>query len=267
MIDIMDDMAGAQRPFRVVAAVACHGRLPLLEHTIRRLYVKNGCYKVIVSGDGPEEKKLCESLGAVWTPRRNKPLGLKWNSAFEVAKDYNPDAVLFVGSSDWICSDWISIMRPYVEQYGFAGVPGCSLADIAETVRVCHWPGYDGYRAERADETIGIGRMLSRRLCEAMDWLPFDSALDNSLDRSMKDRAAKFGFTDYMVMDSRLNALSLSTPLWLNKHRFEMHWLNQIPSEKEADPEGWIKLNFPEAIELHKNLYDRTKELLRNISR
>lgn len=267
MIDAFDDLGTAKPPYRVVACLAVHGRLPLLEQTIRRLYVKNGCAKVICSGDGPEEKNLCTSLGAVWTPRRNKPLGLKWNSAFEVAKDYNPDAVVFVGSSDWLSDNWFSVMRPYVDQYGFAGVPGCSLADIAETIRVCHWAGYDGYRVERATETIGIGRMLSRRMLHAIDWRPFDPAFDNSLDRSMKDKAAKFGFNDFMVRDSRLKALSLSTPLWINKHRFEMHWLNQIPSDKEEDPEGWINSNFPEVTGLHKNLYDRTQELLRHISR
>lgn len=260
MIDIMDDMAGAQRPYRVVAAVACHGRLPLLEHTIRRLYVKNGCEKVIVSGDGPEEKKLCESLGVVWVPHINKPLGAKWNASFYKAKEFNPDAVLFVGSSDWIADDWFSIMRPHVEQHGFAGVPGCSLADLGKTIRVCHWAGYDGYRAERASESIGIGRMLSRRMLDAIGWLPFDGTIDNSLDRSMKDRAKYVGFTDYMVRDQRLKALSLSTNLWPNKHRFSMHWddlpngSQMIPSEKEVNPEEWVRTNFPEAIRLHDTL-------------
>lgn len=265
--ELNDDLGHAKPPYRVVACLAVHGRLPLLEHTIRRLYVKNGCYKVICSGDGLKEKELCESMGAVWAPHNNKPLGAKWNASFYKAREYNPDAVVFVGSSDWLCNDWFSIMKPHVEKHGFAGVPGCSLADVAENIRVCHWSGYAGYRSDRASESIGIGRMLSRRLLDAIDWLPFDPKLDNSLDWSMKEKAAKVGFTDVMIRDERLKALSLSTPLWMNKHHFGMHWSGQIPSEKELNPEEWVRYNFPEVLELHKTLYDRAEELLRHLSR
>lgn len=252
--EVHDDYGLAPAPFKVVACLAVHGRLPLLEHTIRRLYVKNGCYKVICSGDQPEDKKLCESLGAVWVRHNNKPLGAKWNQAFMKAKDYNPDAVLFVGSSDWLSDNWITTMRPHVEQHGFAGVPGCYMADIGETIRVINWEGYKNCRPERADETIGIGRMLSRRLLDAIGWQPFSQVLDNSLDWSMKNKAKEVGFVDFMVHDQRLKALSLSTPLWKQKHRFSMHWSNEVPSYKVDDKEIWLSKFFPESLELHEKL-------------
>jgi hypothetical protein len=257
--EINDDLAHAKPPYKVIACLAVHGRLPLLEHTIRRLYLKNGCYKVICSGDGLEEKRLCESLGAVWVEHRNKPLGAKWNASFKKAKEYDPDAVLYVGSSDWISNNWISDMRPYVEKYGFAGVPGCQLADVAlkakenhepiyQEIRSVKWKGYKGYRKEREDETIGSGRMLSRRLLDAIGWLPFDPLLDNSLDRSMKDNAAKHGFVDWMIHNDNLKSLSISTNQWENKHKFDMHWphspMYRIPSEK-IDP-GLVLHEFPE---------------------
>lgn len=246
-----DDYGLAAKPFRVVAALAVHGRLPLLEHTIRRLYVKNGCEKVICAGDQPEDKKLCESLGAVWVTHNNRPLGAKWNSSFYKAKDFNPDAVLFVGSSDWLSDNWITTMRPHVEQHGFAGVPGCYMADIGETIRVINWKGYKDCRPERATETIGIGRMLSRRLLDAIGWQPFSQTLDNSLDWSMKDKAKKVGFTDFMVHDESLKALSISTNRWLNKHRFEMHFDGTVPSERIEDVDGFLK-NFPEVKQIFK---------------
>jgi len=253
--EVNDDLGLSMKPYRVVACLAVHGRLPLLKHTIERLYKKNGCYKVVCAGDGQEEKKLCDSLGAIWTPHRNKPLGMKWNAAFQRAKDFNPDAVVFVGSSDWLSDNWFQVMWPYVERYGFAGVPGCSLLDIGESVRAVAWPGYRGYRAEREDECIGIGRMLSRRLMEAIDWTPFDPQSNNSLDRSMKDRSAIRDYVDFMIHDTSLTALSLSTSgpyKWpkdqKNKHDFEMHWTNIIPSEK-INPELIIN-KFPEANDL-----------------
>lgn len=254
--EVNDDLGTAKGPFRVVAALAVNGRLPLLEYTIKRLYQKNGCVKVICSGDKPEDKQLCESLGAAWTPRRNKPLGQKWNSAFEVSRDYNPDAVVFVGSSDWLSDNWFSIMQPYVDAYGFAGVPGCHLVDLGESVRLMNWKGYKGYRADRADETIGIGRMLSRGLLEAIDWRPFNHILDNSLDRSMKDNAKKFGFNDFMVHDERLKAMSISTNQWVNKHKFEMHWTGVIPSE-QLEPEPFLTNHFPEIHNVYASIHQR----------
>lgn len=239
-----DDYATAKPPYKVIAALAVHGRLPLLKHTIERLYKKNGCFKVICSGDNPEDKQLCQSLGAVWVHARNKPLGNKWNQAFFKANEFSPDAVVFVGSSDWISDNWFQIMRPYLDKYGFAGVPGCSLADIGDTIRTLHWKGYKGYSKEREDETIGSGRMLSRRMLEDTGWLPFNPILDNSLDRSMKDRAYEAGFNDFMVHDDRLKSLSISTNKWPNKHKFEMHWSGMIPSEK-IELESVLK-DFPE---------------------
>jgi|SRR5688572_4604238 len=258
--EVNDDLGLAKPPYRVVACLAVHGRLPLLEQTIKRLYRKNGCYKVICSGDGVEEKKLCESLGAVWIHHPNRHLGGKWNLSFKAAKEYSPDAVVFVGSSDWLSDNWFSVMRPYVEQYGFAGVPGCHLADLGEKIRLCDWKGYKEYRHERADESIGIGRMLSRRLLDAMGWQPFKPILNNSLDRSMKDNAKKCGFKDFMVHDDRLKALSVSAPNhWTNKHQFEMHWDGRIPSERlQAEP--FLTNHFPEIHEVFKILYPATNE-------
>lgn len=257
--EINDDLAFAKQPYKVIACLAVYGRLPLLEQTIKRLYQKNGCYRVICAGDQPDDKKLCESIGAIWVHHNNKPLGAKWNASFYKAKEYNPDAVLFVGSSDWVSDNWFSVIKPYVDEHGFAGVPGCYLADFGEDIRLVHWKGYAGYRAERAAESIGIGRMLSRRLLEAMDWQPFSPVLDNSLDRSMKDRAKKVGYTDFMVHEYKLKALSISTNLWVNKHKFWMHFDNlpdgrqMIPSEKMV-PDRWLEDNFPEALVFHESL-------------
>lgn len=252
--EVNDDLVLPPKPFKVVAALAVHGRLPLLEHTIRRLYEKNGCAKVICSGDNPDDMKLCQSLDAIWVHARNKPLGKKWNAAFQRARDLNPDAVLYVGSSDFVCDNWINMMRPYIERHGFAGVPGCSLADMGETLRAMHWKGYDGYRPARALETIGSGRMLSRSVMDALSWEPFDPLLDNSLDWSMKNRAALVGYTDFMVRDTSFKSLSLSTPLWKQKHVFEMHWDGRIPSEVIHNPEQWLSEYFPEVLELHEKL-------------
>ena len=253
MFNPNDDLAGAPRPFRVIACMPVHGRLPLLVQTIQRLYKKNGVERVICSGDGAEEKKLCEELGAVWVPHQNRPLGAKWNAAFKKAADYNPDAVLYVGSSDFVSDNWIEVMKPYVENYGFAGVPGCHFFDIDSEAnyRCCFWPGYRGskYHKERADETIGIGRMISGTVMEKIGWEPFTATYDNSLDRSMKERILKYaGIDDQMVRDPNIRAVSISTDQWSNKHNFLHHYNNYLPSQFLPDAEGFAGQYFPELL-------------------
>lgn len=245
--DTNDDLALPKPPFRVVACLAVNGRLPLLRQTISRLYKINGCFKVICSGSSILEKRLCEELGAVYVQSENKPLAQKWNKAFMKAKEYHADAVLFVGSSDWISWDWLHILRLYVQHHDFVGVPGCHFLDIGKEMRLVNWPGY----GEERKESIGIGRLLSAKLMDALDWQPLENKLDHSMDGSMKRRAESKGFKEYIYTGTGIKALSISTDQWDNKHKFDDHWTNKLPSEKIADVEGFLK-EFPEAYQIFK---------------
>jgi len=254
MIDPNDDLASAKPPFKVVAVVPVHERLQLLPYTISRLLKKNGCHTVICVGDGIKEKAICLEAGAMWVPHQNKPLGEKWNAGFLAAKTLNPDAVIYSGSSDWLSNNWITTMKPHLDRHQMVGVPGCYLLDYRHKMRLCHWPGYVG---QRADETIGIGRMLSRKLLDLINWKPFHDDKDASLDRSMKDKAKAVGITDYFVRDESLKAMAISTNRWVNMHKFVHHWdLGVLPSEKftDLDMEQFLVKYFPEAFQFQKDL-------------
>lgn len=251
MIDTFDDLGTATRPYRVVACIPVYGRGPLLKQTIKRLYIKNGVEKVICVGNLKDDREICEAAGAYWVEAENKPLGKKWNIAFYEAKQFNPDACLYVGSSDWLSDNWLKVMQPYAEQYHLTGTPGCYFLDIGEVYRLCHWKGYVG---PRQDETIGIGRLLSADLMEKLHWKPFDPDKDHSLDRSMKDKAGRFGVTDYMVRNENIKSLSLSTIKWVNKHFFNHHWNNVLPSEKINAVKDFLENNFPEALTLYEEI-------------
>lgn len=254
MIEANDDLGTYVKPYRVVACVPVYGRLPLLRHTIERLYKKNKCYKVICSGDGAEERELCESLGAVWVPCQNRPLAKKWNEAFKKAKEFSPDAVLYVGSSDFLSDNWIDEMKPYVDKYNFVGVAGCHFLHIGlEDIKVCFWPGYKAtvFHKDRGNESIGIGRMISAKAMDLIGWKPFNPTFDNSLDRSMKEQLKKVGFDDFMVTED-IKAVSISTDHWPNKHNFKHHWHGTLPSQKISDADLFVDENFPEIKSVFK---------------
>jgi hypothetical protein len=222
---------------KVVAAIPVKGRHPLLKYTIKRLLTKCGVSKVICVGD-KEDRAACEEFGADYVVFTNYPLGLKWNIGFQATKEHDPDAVLFVGSSDWVSDDWCSTMFPYLETHYMAGKLGCHLLDIREGFYRCvYWPGYkDGMRrldARRHNEPIGIGRMLSREFLQRIKYTPFDNNQDNSLDWTMYQKAG----SSVKVSDDNVYSMAISTDRWVNKHKFNEHWAGRLPSEK-------VKISF-----------------------
>lgn len=236
---------------KIVAVVPVHGRLQLLKYTIERLIKKNKV-QVVCVGDGKKEQELCSSLGAFWTSSQNKPLGRKWNRGFQIARTLQSDAVLFVGSSDWISDNWCSKLAPHLQSADIIGTAGCHFMHINSELKLCHWPGYDKHRQ---GESIGIGRLISSRILDRLNWEPFDDILDSSLDHSMVTRAKKVGGIEKLVSDPDIRSLSISTDLWGNKHRFTDHWNNFLPSKKLSFPENWAANYFPEALTFQKEIH------------
>jgi hypothetical protein len=154
---------------KIIAVIPVHGRELLLKYTIRRLYKKNNLYKVICVGETAEEKKVVLQENGIWVEYNNNPLGKKWNIGFKVAQIYNPDAVLFVGSSDWVSSDWIEDAYKYIDDFGIIGKHEFTMADITNKIlKTCHWLGYPNH-TNRNKETIGIGRLVSKKLLDKID--------------------------------------------------------------------------------------------------
>lgn len=236
---------------KVVAVVPVLGRRPLVKLTIQRLLHKNRVDKVICVGDISRDKKVCEAAGAEWITHPNDPLAAKWNEGFIAAKKHNPDAVLFVGSSDWLSDNWLPTLTPYIEYYDMVGLPGCYLLDIntnTRTYRACYWPGYVG---RREGESIGIGRLISARILNKLNWKPFDDKLNHSLDYSMRDRILSAGGKERLLSTSDIKSMAISCNEWPNKHQFEAHWNNRLPSQR-IDPKKDLFKWFPESLQIFK---------------
>jgi len=234
---------------KTVAVIPVKGRLPLLKYTIRRLLKKNGCHAVICIGDSQDEKELVESEGGVWVEHDNSPLGKKWNAGFLKAKEFTPDAVLFVGSSDWVSDNWL----PYCEKFINAGIdmvgkPDFYLLDIGKVLRFCWWQGYT--IASRKNEPIGIGRVLSKNILDKMNWKPISDDLENSIDWSMYQNILALGGKVANLKTNEILSLSISTDKWPNKHKFNDHYSNKLPSSRMPDFVKWLDSNFTEYKEI-----------------
>jgi len=248
-IDPFDDLGTYKGP-TIVACIPVFGRRPLLKHTIQRLVYKNHC-KVICTGHDNEDRKVVEKAGAEWIQMPNKPLGRKWNAAFQEAKKYNPDACLFMGSSDFVSDNWLYNLYPLLEKYDLIGTRGCHFADIGQVNRLVYWPGYEG---RRYGESIGIGRIISRSVLDQLHFKPFDDRLEQSLDYSMQQRCRSVAARIFTLETENVKSLSISTDQWSNKHSFDDHWSNRLPSKKINEPNEWLQNNFPETLQIFSGL-------------
>ena len=211
----------------IVAVIPVFGREPLLKYTIRRAYDKNRVNYVIVLGESESEEETAKKEGAIFIKHKNRPLGKKWNAGFIYAKRFNPDALLFIGSSDWISSDWMD--RAYTEILNGAGYVGKSdfdMVDIKGDVRrFCKWYGYV---CKRKNETIGIGRLVSRKLLDAINFSPFPDNKDNSMDYGMYLHCINHKMPIKILTNDSI-FLSISCDLWKNMHQFDLHYNSCLP--------------------------------------
>lgn len=231
------------------AIIPVKNRLPLLKHTIQRLLYKNGVDYVICVGSNKDEQECCERWGAEWVYHPNDPLGMKWNEGWQFAMDtHDPDAYLFVGSSDWLSDNYLPRMLPWLNQFDIIGKYDMWLYDIGVNGgRLCYWPGYVG---ERAGDTIGIGRLLSRDIVKKMGGRPFQNNLDNSMDHSMMVHALSYGANCAVIPNREILSLSVSCHAWVNKHKFEEHWRGELPSENHSHGKEWMTKHFPEIYDV-----------------
>ena len=210
---------------KIIAVIPIFGRDILLKYTIQRLYNKNNIYKVICIGSNKENKNTAISNNAEWLYHKNKPLGKKWNYGFQYAKKYNPDGILFVGSSDWICDEWLINGCKYLDDYGIIGKPNYYMYNITNNKQdICHWLGYS-LNSGRYKETIGIGRILSKKFLKKINYKPFNNLLDSSMDYTMYNKCINKGLK--ILCSTKINGifLSISCDLWNNMHKFIGHYL------------------------------------------
>lgn len=135
---------------------------------------------IAVGSEGQKSRTLAESYGFRYYEYPNEPLNRKFQFRLEKSKEFNWDYCLFLGSDDIITpnlfSHYISLLAQKIDW-----IAPLDIYYIQDN-RLYYSPGYpkDHYRN---GESLGPGRMLSRKLLERVNFeLWPDSAL--SVDRT-----------------------------------------------------------------------------------
>lgn len=247
----------------VVAVIPVLGRELLIPYTIER--INRVVDTVICVVENQQDREICAKAGAVIVNSINKPLGHKWNDGFSAAKDFNPDYVLYVGSSDWVSGNYLEVMLPLAQDHEIVGTLDYHLLHLdykqipykdkkrfttykIDDIRanfigrkLGHWKGYEG---EREGEPIGIGRLVRRDFLNRIKWRPFENELHKGLDWSMIKKTESYKG----IISEEAQSLAISTTIWANKHSFDTESASNF--ELIDNVNDYLTKWFPEGLKL-----------------
>ena len=120
----------------------------------------------------------------------NSPLSNKWNYGSSLCRDIDFDYIIILGSDDIIDE---SLLRKYhsfmMDDYDYIGINDMYVYNTEDN-RLYYWGGYTKL-SNRFGETLGLGRCLSKKLVESLDYQLWINGLDKGLDSSMETKIKK----------------------------------------------------------------------------
>lgn len=129
---------------------------------------------------------LCEQYGINWTMHKNEPLGEKKNHGLSVAKHYEFDYMMEIGSDDLILNELLDDYKNYIVKHEFFGIT--DAAYINSESGECR-------RLISRHSTYGAGRMIHRRLLEAMNWKLWNDNISKGMDNNSVLSLQRKGFS------------------------------------------------------------------------
>ncbi|MDQ7733400.1 glycosyltransferase family A protein [Halomonas sp. SpR1] len=147
-----------------------------------------------VGSEGSVSKNMCEEYGFNYIEHPNQPLSDKWQAGASHAKNFDFDAMIIMGSDDFVSKDVFYLYKNLVESgIQFFGFQDLYLYNV-KSQALGYWKGYGSapkgkVQPARVGETIGLGRFLSSDLIEFLNFnLWADEHVNKSLDNLMQKR-------------------------------------------------------------------------------
>lgn len=109
-------------------------------------------------------------------PYPNQPLSLKWNAAVMTLKQLDFDAVILLGSDDYIDEAFLKFAQENIKDYDMIGFTDAYYEKDGEFY---YWSGYDNHRE---GEPVGAGKIYSRKFLERIGFNLYPKSATVGLD-------------------------------------------------------------------------------------
>ena len=108
---------------------------------------------------------------------RNNPLSYKRNMAIRTLQQIDFDAVILLGSDDYIDEAFLDYVERTIPNFDMIGFKDIYFQHEGS---IYYWGGYTN---NRRGEPAGAGKVYSRKFLECIKWNLFDVARDRGLDK------------------------------------------------------------------------------------
>lgn len=157
--------------------------------SLQRYKKDYGITAAIAGSEGEQSKQMCQDYGVEYVETPNNPISGKFIIASQLAAlKFNPDAFLILGSDDFLDDALIErYLKALKNGADVIGLIDCYFYHTGSK-EAMHWVGYTNFRR---DETIGMARMLSKKVFNGLHGKLWPSNMDSGLDFNMMKKLKK----------------------------------------------------------------------------
>ena len=175
---------------KIITVCAMHGRHKTVAECINRMPFID---KIYIYSTPEDERFLLDQDIFAMAKYRNEPLSYKWNMAIRTLEQLDFDAVILLGSDDYIDEAFLRYVERTIPDFDMIGFKDIYFQNEGA---LYYWSGYNN---NRKGEPCGAGKVYSRKFLECIKWNLFDIARDRGLDKiswqRVKDAKAKIHIT------------------------------------------------------------------------
>jgi len=175
---------------KVISLSCMHGRHQTVSECIKRMPFIDKYY--IASTDEDIEFLKSQPITA-YAQYQNYPISWKWNTAISLMRNVDFDAVILLGSDDYIDEKYLRYVEENISNYEMIAVSDMYFKQDDD---LFYWPGYTN---SRRGEPSGAGKTYSKKFLERINFnlfpLPINKGLDGMSWKIVTQRKAKVHIT------------------------------------------------------------------------
>lgn len=183
---------------KIIALTCMHGRHSTVKYCLDRMPFIDKV--VIYSTD--EDGEFLEQFDVLSGQYPNRPLSDKWNAGVMSLETLDFDAVILLGSDDYVDENFIEFVSRKIEEYEMIGFKDLYFEDKGD---LYYWGGYEG---TRRGEPAGAGKVYRKDFLERIGYNLFHQALERGLD-GISWRRCKEANVNVLVTSIKENGLFL----------------------------------------------------------
>lgn len=160
---------------KIISVSCMHGRNETVSECINKMPFLE---KVYVASTDEDIEFLKKHNIKYYSQHQNNPLSFKWNAAIKMLEKIDFDAVIILGSDDYVDMPFMNFIDKHIPKYDMIGFVDIYFRSIEK--QMFYWPGY---KTKRIGEPVGAGRVYTKKFLEKINYNLYPSSKNRGLDR------------------------------------------------------------------------------------